>query len=140
MPQISYAPDAALWLLSTPHTSYAVRTDSSGAPRHVAWGARLTLDEAREIAARPHPVDREANSFEGRPPVGEELPVDGGARYGVPSLQVRFADGTRAVEWAALGHDIRETPAGPPSWTCSSATGTIRSTSPCTTACTTTAT
>ncbi|MEV8425737.1 alpha-galactosidase [Streptomyces niveus] len=112
MPQISCAPDAALWLISTQHTSYAVRIDSGGAPCHVAWGGRLTLDEAAEIAARQPPADREISSFEGRPPVGDELPVDGGARYGVPSLQVRFADGTRAVEWEPAGHDIREIPGG----------------------------
>lgn len=117
MPQISCAPDAALWLISTPHTSYAVRIDSGGAPCHVAWGGRLTLDEAAEIAARQPPVDREISSFEGRPPIGDELPVDGGARYGVPSLQVRFADGTRAVEWEPAGHDIREIPGGASSWT-----------------------
>ncbi|MEV6752896.1 alpha-galactosidase [Streptomyces sp. NPDC051214] len=105
MPVISFAPETGVWLLSTPSTSYALRIDETGAPCHLAWGPRLTLAEAKELAAAPAPP---ASSFEGRPPVGEELPVDGGARYGTPSLQVRFADGTRAFEWEALSHRVHE--------------------------------
>ncbi|MFE7122705.1 alpha-galactosidase [Streptomyces sp. NPDC057617] len=105
MPVISFAPDSGVWLLSTPRTSYALRIDGTGAPCHLAWGPRLTLDEAREQATPPGPA---ASSFEGRPAVGEELPVDGGARFGPPSLQVRFADGTRAVEWLPAGHRVEE--------------------------------
>ncbi|MDX2846900.1 alpha-galactosidase [Streptomyces sp. PA03-3a] len=105
MPVISHAPDTGIWLLSTPRTSYALRIDATGAPCHVAWGPRLTLEEAAELAV---PAGPDASSFEGRSPVGEELPVDGGARFGPPSLQVRFADGTRAFEWQPVGHDVRE--------------------------------
>lgn len=102
---ISFAPETGVWLLCTPRTSYALRIDGTGAPCHLAWGPRLTLEEAQEFATPPAPA---ASSFEGRPAVGEELPVDGGARYGTPSLQVRFADGTRAFEWQALGHRVHE--------------------------------
>ncbi|WP_198357548.1 alpha-galactosidase [Streptomyces fildesensis] len=105
MPVISFAPDTGVWLLRTPRTSYALRVDGTGAPCHLAWGPRLTLAEAEELATPPPPP---ASSFEGPPPVGEELPVDGGARFGVPSLQVRFADGTRAFEWLATGHHVHE--------------------------------
>ncbi|MFI8873092.1 alpha-galactosidase [Streptomyces sp. NPDC055243] len=105
MPVISFAPETGVWLLRTPRTSYALRVDATGAPCHLAWGPRLTLAEAQELAAPPAPTP---SSFEGRPPVGEELPVDGGARYGTPSLQVRFADGTRALEWEASGHRVHE--------------------------------
>ncbi|GGV28835.1 alpha-galactosidase [Streptomyces longisporoflavus] len=105
MPVISFAPETGVWLLRTPHTSYALWIDETGAPCHLAWGPRLTLDEAQELAIAPPPP---LSSFEGRPPVGEELPVDGGARYGTPSLQVRFADGTRAFEWEAAGHRVHE--------------------------------
>lgn len=100
MSPISFAPDTGVWLLSTPRTSYALRVDETGAPCHVAWGPRLTLEEAERIAAVPPAVA--ASSFEGRPGVGEELPVDGGTRYGPPSLQVRFEDGSRAFEWQPL--------------------------------------
>ncbi|MGW4670798.1 alpha-galactosidase [Streptomyces sp. NPDC004324] len=106
MSPISFAPDTGVWLLSTPRTSYALRVDETGAPCHVAWGPRLTLEEAGRLAAAPPPVA--ASSFEGRPGVGEELPVDGGTRYGPPSLQVRFEDGSRAFEWRPAGHDVHE--------------------------------
>ncbi|MEU6761651.1 alpha-galactosidase [Streptomyces sp. NPDC046853] len=105
MPVISFAPETGVWLLCTPHTSYALRIDETGAPCHLAWGPRLTLAQAEELATPPASPP---SSFEGRPPVGEELPVDGGARYGTPSLQVRFADGTRAFEWQAEGHRVHE--------------------------------
>ncbi|MFF1704276.1 alpha-galactosidase [Streptomyces sp. NPDC058252] len=102
---ISFAPDTGVWLLATPHTSYALRVDETGAPCHLAWGPRLTLAEAEELVV-PRPAS--TSSFEGRPPVGEELPVDGGTRYGPPSLQVRFADGSRAFEWQPTGHRVHE--------------------------------
>ncbi|MEU3298901.1 alpha-galactosidase [Streptomyces sp. NPDC006678] len=109
MTVVSHAPDTGLWLLNTPHTSYALRIDESGAPCHVAWGPRLDLDQAASLAAPPPPPH---SSFEGRPGVGEELPVDGGARFGPPSLQVRFADGTRGFEWQPAGHRLTESAPG----------------------------
>ncbi len=106
---ISRAPDSALWVLSTPRTSYALRIDETGAPRHVAWGPRLTVTEAESLVV---PDEDPASSFEGRAPVGEELPVDGGTRYGPPSLQVRYADGSRGFEWQPAGHRILQHGAG----------------------------
>ena len=103
MTVISFDPDAGLWLLSTPRTSYALRVDETGSPCHVAWGPRLSPAAARELVGAPQP---QHSSFEGRPGVGEELPVDGGTRYGPPSLQVRFADGSRAFEWQPEGHRV----------------------------------
>ncbi|MFJ8618412.1 alpha-galactosidase [Streptomyces clavifer] len=100
---ISYDPDTGIWLIRTPRTSYAVRVDGTGAPCHVAWGPRLTPAQAAELATAPAVP---ASSFEGTSGVGEELPVDGGARYGPPSLQVRFADGSRAFEWQPEEHRV----------------------------------
>ncbi|MFD4230263.1 alpha-galactosidase [Streptomyces sp. NPDC058545] len=105
MPVIAFASDTGVWLLSTPRTSYALRIDATGAPCHLAWGPALTLEEVQEFVTEPAPP---ASSFEGWPSVGDELPVDGGPRYGPPSLQVRFADGTRAFEWQATGHRVHE--------------------------------
>src|SRR5688572_16333332 len=102
---ISFSPDTGIWLLTTPHTSYALRIDETGAPCHLAWGPRLTLPEAEDLLV---PVESAGDSFEGRPPVGEELPVDGGTRLGPPSLQVRYADGSRAFEWEPVGHRVHE--------------------------------
>lgn len=102
---ISFSPDTGIWLLTTPRTSYALRIDETGAPCHLAWGPRLTLPEAEDLLV---PVESAGDSFEGRPPVGEELPVDGGTRFGPPSLQVRYADGSRAFEWEPVGHRVHE--------------------------------
>ncbi|MEV6616992.1 alpha-galactosidase [Streptomyces sp. NPDC051051] len=105
MPMISFSPDTGIWLLTTPRTSYALRIDETGAPCHLAWGPRLTLPEAEELLV---PAGSAGDSFEGRPAVGEELPVDGGTRFGPPSLQVRHADGSRAFEWEPVGHRVHE--------------------------------
>ncbi|GHB13256.1 alpha-galactosidase [Streptomyces tendae] len=102
---ISHAPDTGVWLLSTPRTSYALRIDETGAPCHLAWGPRLSPAAADELVAPPAVA---ASSFEGRPTVGEEYPVDGGPRYGPPSLQVRYEDGSRAFEWQPSGHRVLE--------------------------------
>lgn len=103
MPLISRSPDTGIWLLTTSHTSYALRIDDSGAPCHVAWGPRLTTAEADALAV---PAVSLHSSFEGRPPVGEELPVDGGTRYGPPSLQVRRPDGSRGFAWQPTDHRV----------------------------------
>ncbi|MCZ0996974.1 hypothetical protein O1M63_00925 [Streptomyces mirabilis] len=92
MSPISFAPDTGVWLLSTPRTSYALRIDETGAPCHVAWGPRLTPAEAAGSPCHPRP----GQQLRGQADRREELPVDGGTRYGPPSLQVRFADGSRA--------------------------------------------
>ncbi|MEE4491729.1 alpha-galactosidase [Streptomyces sp. BE230] len=105
MSVITFAPDSGVWLLSTPRTSYALRIDATGAPCHLGWGPALTPQEAAELVTEQGPP---ASSFEGLPAVGEELPVDGGPRYGPPSLQVRFADGTRAFSWQPIGHRVHE--------------------------------
>lgn len=102
---ISFSPDTGIWLLTTPRTSYALRVDETGAPCHLAWGPRLTLPEAEGLLPPAGPA---GDSFEGRPAVGEELPVDGGTRFGPPSLQVRHADGSRAFEWEPVGHRVHE--------------------------------
>jgi alpha-galactosidase len=96
---VTFEPHRRLWLLTGPSTCYAVRLAADDAVRHVHWGGPITLDQAAELADRyeqtPNPA---ASSFE-HGPGAEELPVEGGARFGPAALQVRFADGTRAVEW-----------------------------------------
>lgn len=109
MPLITRSPATGVWLLNTPRTSYALRIDESGAPCHVAWGPRLTPAEADTLVV---PAGEPSDSFEGRPAVGEELPVDGGTRYGPPSLQVRYADGSRAFEWEPAGQRVEESARG----------------------------
>jgi alpha-galactosidase len=49
---------------------------------------------------------RSAESFDAALDATEEYAQDGGIRYGVPTLQVRFADGTRSLELDYAGHEI----------------------------------
>ena len=102
MPSVLFHPDHRLWLLRSPTSAYAIRLAKDDSVQHVHWGAVLTLDQAVELAERVSPA---ASSFEALADV-DELAVEGGARFGPPSLLVRFADGTRGVEWRYTGHDI----------------------------------
>ncbi|HTJ72060.1 MAG TPA: alpha-galactosidase [Actinospica sp.] len=103
MSTITFNPGSRTWLLSTPRSSYGLQLDATDAPRHLHWGERLTLGQVEALphTYRPGRVD----SFAGRR-VPEEISADGADRYGVPALQVRFADGTRAIEWAYEKHEI----------------------------------
>ncbi|MBX9420894.1 alpha-galactosidase [Streptomyces lateritius] len=82
-------------LLRTARSAYALRVDrATGSVLHLHWGA--VLPQADAVAL---PVWSEHdNSFAGRWDGVEEFPVDGGARFGVPALEVRFADGSNPVE------------------------------------------
>ncbi|MFF8409340.1 alpha-galactosidase [Streptomyces omiyaensis] len=82
-------------LLRTAHSAYVLRVDrAAGTVRHVHWGAPLPLADA---VALPVWADHD-NSFAGRWDGVEEYPVDGGARFGTPALEVRFADGSSPLE------------------------------------------
>jgi alpha-galactosidase len=103
VPPIEHNPTTGSWLLTTPATSYAFRV-APGGLRHLYWGSRLTLAELEASAPSPGPA--RSGGF-GSPWDGtEEWPVEGGLRFGVPSLQVRFADGARGVEWVPDGSSV----------------------------------
>src|SRR5258705_5353683 len=82
--------------------AYAIRLAEDDSVRHVHWGAAVTLAQAAELAERTSPA---ASSFEAVAGV-DELAVEGGARFGPPSLLGRFADGTRGIQWRDAGHDV----------------------------------
>ncbi|MGW6400320.1 alpha-galactosidase [Streptomyces sp. NPDC055134] len=100
MSQVYFDEPSRTFLLTTPNSSYALRIGADDSPRHVHWGAPLTLDQ---VAALPT-HDGLTSSFASTG--GEELAVEGGARFGAPSLLVRYSDGTRGIEWAYEGHEI----------------------------------
>ncbi|MEU8473122.1 alpha-galactosidase [Streptomyces sp. NPDC029006] len=82
-------------LLRTADTAYILRVDrEEGTVRHIHWGAPLPLADAVSL---PVWADH-ADSFAGRWDGVEEFPVEGGARFGVPAMEVRFADGSSPVE------------------------------------------
>ncbi|GAA2713879.1 alpha-galactosidase [Actinoplanes palleronii] len=101
MPDLQFQPDQRLWLLHTPSTSYAIRLDENDVVQHVHWGARLSPAQARELAERRPAAGSSFDDAGGVP----ELAAEGGARFGPAGLQVRFADGSRGVEWRYAGHD-----------------------------------
>ncbi|WP_027344816.1 alpha-galactosidase [Hamadaea tsunoensis] len=89
----SHDPASQTWLLRTPASAYALRWDGSSV-RSVHWGPPLTLEQAATIPVRPDRDDERT---------GEEFPVRGGHRFGPPSLDVVYPDGTAAVEWHLAG-------------------------------------
>ncbi|MET0134654.1 MAG: alpha-galactosidase [Kibdelosporangium sp.] len=103
MAEVIFEADGRLWLLTTATTSYAIRLDSSDAPRHVHWGPALTLAQALAVA---RPAVPKIASFDGD--TVDELVVEGGTRFDAPSLQVRFPDGTRAFEWRYLDYTVED--------------------------------
>ena len=109
MPAISFDADTRTWLLATPNTSYALRLVGTDVLRHLHWGAPMSLAQAASLTDVPPFFQRgHENVAEGT----EELAIDGGLRFGVPSLQVRFADGVRAIEWEYADHQIVTRPDG----------------------------
>ncbi|MFJ3644171.1 alpha-galactosidase [Streptomyces sp. NPDC090108] len=90
-------------VLRTAASCYVLRVDRScGAVRHVHWGAPVPLEDA---VALPVWADHD-NSFAGRSDGVEEYPVEGGARFGVPALEVRFADGGSVLEPVVDGFGV----------------------------------
>ncbi len=97
MTSIEFDPSTRTFVLSTPSTSYAVRL-IGGSVRQVHWGRRLSLSQAAEVPTRPAAPDGAL--------VGEELPPEGGLRFGPASLVVEFPGGVRAVEFEYADHEI----------------------------------
>jgi alpha-galactosidase len=103
MSRVEYDTPSRTWLMSTPKTGYALRLGDDGVLRHLYWGPPLTLEQAATVPA-PRPVT--LTQFAGREYDIEELPVEGGDRFGDAALRLRFADGTRSLELDPAGHVI----------------------------------
>jgi alpha-galactosidase len=91
------------WLLRTASTSYALRLDTDDVPRHLHWGPPISLAAALALPIPPPPF---VTSFDGAFDGDAELPSEGGAMFGLASLQVRHPDGAGGVEWRFEGHTI----------------------------------
>ena len=103
MAEISFAEATRTWVLNAASSTYAFRLDEDDAPSHVYWGPALTAAEVDELGVATQPWwDGFNDPNEGL----DELAADGGTRYWTPALQVRFADGTRALEWHYTGYEI----------------------------------
>ncbi|MGC5013013.1 alpha-galactosidase [Streptosporangium sp. DT93] len=95
------------WAAVTPASTYlfGVETDTGTAPDTDAgdvrlvqwyWGPRLPEAALAEAALPPTP--RQRSGFHDPRDIHELLPVDGGRRWGVPSLQAFYEGGVRSVE------------------------------------------
>jgi alpha-galactosidase len=93
---IRFDAPSGTFTLDTPATSYALRRTGDGL-RHVYWGPRLPAGAFDGVERRGLGRDEV---------IGEELPGEGGERFGVASLRLAFPDGTRAVEWRYADHTI----------------------------------
>ncbi|WP_410657920.1 alpha-galactosidase [Amycolatopsis sp. lyj-112] len=103
MAEIVFDEDTRSWLIRTAATSYALRLTEDDTPSHVYWGPALTRDQVSDLIPE---TGQRWDAFNDPNEGLDELAVDGGTRYWTPALQVRFADGTRALEWRYLSHEI----------------------------------
>ncbi|MFI9123535.1 alpha-galactosidase [Streptomyces bikiniensis] len=89
--------------LSPGDTSYVVRIEADrGTVRQVHWGRRVSLNDALALPPEPGAGDSFADPWDG----AEELPADGGLRFGPPALEVRYDDGTNPLEPRLEGFDV----------------------------------
>ncbi|WP_255948636.1 alpha-galactosidase [Streptomyces odontomachi] len=96
-----------VWVLSTGTTSYVVHAAADDRLVQLYWGARLSTADAVGLAGRSGEPFTTAPY--GLPlDVAELLPVDGGLRWGVPSLQVTFPGGVRSLELVLISDDVVE--------------------------------
>ncbi|MET8998272.1 alpha-galactosidase [Amycolatopsis sp. NPDC004169] len=105
MAGISFLEDHRTWVLGGGSSTYALRLDEDDVPVHVHWGPPLADTDVAELAGKSLPWwDGFNDPNEGL----DELAADGGTRYWTPALQVRFADGTRALEWRYTGFEAAD--------------------------------
>jgi alpha-galactosidase len=89
---IRYLENARIWLLATPHSSYALGVGPDGLLEHVYWGAPVT----RSGDFSPIPARHDISSFDPSQMLdAEEYPGWGGPRYYEPALKITRADGDR---------------------------------------------
>ncbi|MEU6592007.1 alpha-galactosidase [Streptomyces sp. NPDC046881] len=105
---VDIAENGRTWLLSGPHSSYALHLTDADELLHLHWGPRISLADAEALAVRPLPGYRPFESpLDGR----EEYPVEGGPRFVRPALSVRTEE-RRGTEWrfvacATEGDELR---------------------------------
>jgi alpha-galactosidase len=94
-----------VWCLSTPNSSYVLAVAADGRVVQLHWGARLApgdgfrLDEAAAVPPYQLPLESQ-----------EPLPVDGGLRWGPPSLQIAFPGGVRSLELSLVDDVVAAEP------------------------------
>lgn len=85
------------WAAQTPSSSYVLSAEEGGRVLQWYWGPRLPEAALAEVAGEDR-IGRFSSSFRPCDDLAELLPVDGGLRWGVPSLQAVYAGEVRSVE------------------------------------------
>ncbi|WP_101790609.1 alpha-galactosidase [Nonomuraea indica] len=106
------------WAVTTPASTYLISVEidpvtGEAAPQQKYWGPRLPVEAARQAVtasggpATPEGARRHVSSFSTPGEIEELLPVDGGTRWGSPSLQVSFDD-VRSLELHHAGSSVHD--------------------------------
>lgn len=93
---ICEASEGHAWLLTTRATSYVVAVDEAGTLAQHYWGPAVPPSAFGEVLEPER--GRWNSSFQRPAEIAEQLPVDGGPHWAVPSLQVRFRGGVRSIQ------------------------------------------
>ena len=89
---IRFSESRKLWLLTTPHSSYAMSLTAEGQLQHLYWGGPLWRVEDLPAASQL----KDISSFDPHQMIeNEEFPGWGGPRYYEPALKITRADGNR---------------------------------------------
>ncbi len=105
---IQYSESRKIWLLTTPHSSYAMGVSPDGLLQHLYWGGPMWRIEDIPAAA----TRRDISSFDPHEMLeNEEFPGWGGPRYYEPALKITRAGGGRDlvlhyVEHRFQGNDL----------------------------------
>lgn len=90
--QIQFDSARKIWLITTPHSSYAMGVGPTGVVRHLYWGGPLWRMEDIPTVREQHDI----SSFDPRQMLeNEEYPGWGGPRYYETALKIARADGDR---------------------------------------------
>ena len=108
---VDHCPATGIYLLNGTTFSYALAVDhdpdqSESAVRHIHWGARITLDDARELAVRTPTHARPSGTWSHPRAHLEEYVVQGGYRHDEAALEVEFGDGVRSAELYGVGATV----------------------------------
>ncbi|MFI6813116.1 alpha-galactosidase [Nonomuraea sp. NPDC050328] len=108
MPVVAVEGRPRTWAAHTPSSTYVLSAEEDGRVVQWYWGPRLPAAAVAEVAG-DRVSGRFASGFRPDDDLVELLPVDGGRRWGVPSLQAVYEGGVRSVE---LTFDSAEFTAG----------------------------
>ena len=100
---IHYSDARKLWLITTPHSSYAMGIGPQGELQNLYWGGPLWRIEDLPAARE----QKDISSFDPHQMLeNEEYPGWGGPRYYEPALKITRADGDRDLVLHYVSHHI----------------------------------